>query len=65
MSNDNELSFEELTGTTSVEEWTEATPDKELKSISEIAQEQIQLQTAIEEIETLLKAKEGRIKTCC
>ena len=47
MSNDNELSFEELTGSTSVEEWTEATPDKELKSISEIAQEQIELQTAI------------------
>ena len=62
MSNDNELSFEELTGSTSVEEWTEATPDKELKSISEIAQEQIELQTAIEEIETLLKAKKEELK---
>ena len=62
MSNDNELSFEELTGSSSVEEWTEATPDKELKSISEIAQEQIKLQTAIEEIETLLKAKKEELR---
>jgi hypothetical protein len=65
MSKDNELSFEELTGSTSVEEWTEATSDKELKSISEIAQEQIELQTAIEEIETLLKAKKEELKVVC
>ncbi len=62
MSQNTELSFEELTGSNSVEEWVEATPDEELKSISDIAQEQVALQKEIEEIEKSLKSKKEELR---
>ena len=53
-----ELSFEELTGTTSVEEWGDKSTDAELSSISAMANDLLALELKIEETRTELKALE-------
>jgi len=58
----NELTFEDLTGNDSVEKWTEEYTDKELKSITQIAEKQISLQQEVTSIEERLKAKKADLR---
>ena len=53
-----DLTFEELTGTASVEEWTEQSSNEELASISGLAQQLLVVQKDIEEKKLELKALE-------
>lgn len=62
MSEDKELSFEELTGSTAVSEWEETLNDKEIGSISDIAQEQVQLQNELDVLEEQLKEKKKELR---
>ena len=50
-----ELSFEELTGSSSVDEWQQEASDTELSKVSTKAQEQLDLEKEIENLETQLK----------
>ena len=52
---DTELSFEELTGTTSVDEWSEITTDEELSGIAGLAQQLLDVQKEIENTKLKLK----------
>ena len=52
---DKELSFEELTGSSSVDEWQQEASDTELSKVSTKAQEQLDLEKEIENLETQLK----------
>ena len=58
---DTELSFEELTGTTSVDEWSEITTDEELSGIAGLAQQLLDVQKEIENTKLKLKFYKGHI----
>ncbi len=59
---DKELTFEELTGSGSVEEWEEDISTEELSSISQVAQKVIDIQQEISLIEAELKAKKEELR---
>ena len=59
---DKPLSFEELTGTASQEEWNETTLDSEYAKISSIAQQLQKLQEEVQETELLLKAQKEALR---
>jgi len=59
---DEELTFEELTGSGSVEEWEEDISTEELSSISQVAQKVIDIQQEISLIEAELKAKKEELR---
>ena len=60
---DTELSFEELTGTSSVDEWSEITTDEELSSIAGLAQQLLDVQKEIENTKLKLKDLEELKRT--
>ena len=55
-----ELSFEELTGTSSVDEWQQENTDAELSKVSAKAQEQLDLEKEIKDLEEQLKETKKR-----
>ena len=55
-----ELSFEELTGTSSVDEWQQENTDAELSKVSAKAQEQLDLEKEIKDLEEQLKETKSR-----
>ena len=55
-----ELSFEELTGTSSVDEWQQENTDAELSKVSAKAQEQLDLENEIKNLEQQLKETKDR-----
>ena len=55
-----ELSFEELTGTSSVDEWQQENTDAELSKVSAKAQEQLDLENEIKNLEEQLKETKDR-----
>ena len=57
---DKELSFEELTGTSTVEEWQQEASDTELSKVSAKAQEQLDLEKEIADLENKLKETKDR-----
>ena len=57
-----DLTFEELTGTASVEEWTEQSSNEELASISGLAQQLLVVQKDIEEKKLELKELEEQFR---
>ena len=57
-----DLTFEELTGTASVEEWTEQSSNEELASISGLAQQLLVVQKDIEEKKLELKELENQFR---
>tara|TARA_R110002020_G_scaffold148697_5_gene324664 strand:+ start:1078 stop:1653 length:576 start_codon:yes stop_codon:yes gene_type:complete len=57
-----DLTFEELTGTASVEEWTEQSSNEELASISGLAQQLLVVQKDIEEKKLELKELESQFR---
>ena len=57
-----DLTFEELTGTSSVEEWTEQSSNEELASISGLAQQLLVVQKDIEEKKLELKELENQFR---
>ena len=57
-----DLTFEELTGTASVEEWTEQSSNEELASISGLAQQLLVVQKDIEEKKLELKELEEQCR---
>ena len=57
-----DLTFEELTGTSSVEEWTEQSSNEELASISGLAQQLLVVQKDIEEKKLELKELENHFR---
>ena len=59
---DKELTFEELTGSGSVEEWEEDISDDELSNVSKAAQKVIDIQTEISALEDELKAKKEELR---
>tara|TARA_R100001086_G_scaffold247643_2_gene182439 strand:- start:1233 stop:1811 length:579 start_codon:yes stop_codon:yes gene_type:complete len=59
---DKELTFEELTGSGSVEEWEEDISDDELSNVSKAAQKVIDIQAEISALEAELKAKKEELR---
>ena len=59
---ENALSFEELTGAASQEEWNETTLDSEYRKISSIAQQLQKLQEEVKETELLLHAQKEALR---
>ena len=57
-----DLTFEELTGTASVEDWTEQSSNEELASISGLAQQLLVVQKDIEEKKLALKELENQFR---
>ena len=57
-----DVTFEELTGTSSVEEWTEQSSNEELASISGLAQQLLVVQKDIEEKKLELKELENQFR---
>ena len=58
-----ELSFEELTGSSSVDEWQQEASDTELSKVSTKAQEQLDLEKEIEDLEAQLKETKEKHRT--
>ena len=54
--------FEDLIGTSDVQEWTNDVSDGELNTVSTLANKQLQLATDVAELEGLLKAKKEELR---
>ena len=54
--------FEDLIGTTDVQEWTNDVTDGELNTVSTLANKQLTLATEVAELEVDLKAKKEELR---
>ena len=59
---DNKPTFEDLVGTTDVQQWTNDATDGELSIVSKLANKQLKLATEVVELEAGLKAKKEELR---